>query len=205
MPIVLGFLIGLLILSIIGRPILGEDGVPSSVGAHPLADVVDPGDPNVSSAHFDAALVQWGTDRPYAGSGPPGIHLNVRTDAPVIEWTVIGWANQTTPSTGPELCEFDTMFFSTYDWVYETDGIGGDGGTYASIPSTVPQRLSTGGDQCFLRIGALDWSVAVCIEGAPEGAGDVSGPPRGVYDGEDGRRHIDIWDRCVTKPFRVPG
>jgi hypothetical protein len=106
---------------------------------------------------------------------------------------VVGWANQTKAS---QFCEVDYVYFSNYDWTFETRGSGSSSGFFKAVPSTVPARLLLGGDQCFMRIGeGGNWDLTICIE--------AGGLPRGIYDDPDGSRHVDRWDRCVEKVVKV--
>lgn len=180
----------------IGGPKAAGQGILPAAAA--LADVQDPPAASVRSAELAPILVQWGTGTPYTGNGPPGLQLVVATtESNVLNWTLEGWANETTPPA-LRLCSQDTVFFDPYNWVFEANGASPGGqGAFVSTPSTVPQRLGPDGDQCFLRVGATGaWHVTVCIEGKPGG-------PRGIYDALDGRRHHDGWDRCVSKDFQV--
>lgn len=170
--------------------------------------LTDPGDPAVVSAGFDAFLVQSGTERPYAGNGPPGIRLHVESRSGVTSWTLHGWANETTPPPTPtQVCDKNGVFFDAYDWTYESDGSANSNrGFFSTLPTTVPQRLAPSGDQCNARIYATGtWHVRVCIEGPPVGSNDVAGEPRGRYYNEaDGRDHVDLWDTCIERLFQVP-
>lgn len=163
-----------------------------------LEDILDAPSADVTEADFIPALVQWGTvTHNYTGYGAPGLTLKVETPGTVLNWTVMGWANQTSPSA-LKVCNKDTVEYGPYDWVFQADGSGNSGrGTFVSTPSSVAQRLSPDGNQCLLRVGAGGvWHVVVCVEGKPGG-------PRGIYDDSEGRRHLDTWDRCIEQDFRV--
>lgn len=177
-------------------------GHASTTAALSLEPIVDPGDPVVSSASFTHVLVQGGTTQPYRGFGPPGIRLTVQAQGDVIGWTLEGWANETAP-TSPRICSSSSVYFDRHDWIYEG---GSPGGAYNALPSTELARAGPSGDNCNARIYAFGtWETTVCIEGDPVGDGDVAGPPRGIYRAADGRLHVDLWDRCIEKPFQVPG
>lgn len=166
-------------------------------------DLLDAPSDDVVDANLTPSLVQWGTEAPYSGNGPPGIRLSVRTDSDVIGWTIMAWANETIPSPAT-LCAMPGVFYDRHDWVYEADGGSGTGrGAFVTVPSTVPARLTPDGDQCFLRVQSTGaWNVKVCVEGPPVGPYDEPGPPRGLYDAPDGR-HYDAWDRCIAIVVRV--
>ena len=170
--------------------------LPGSVQAAAPAmpvDILDEPNAGVQEADFEALLVQPGTTRPYTGNGPPGLNVAVTSKATIVEWTLVAWANATTPAT-LSLCSQDGIHWASPDWVFQADD---GGGIYQTTPTTVPGRLGPDGDQCPLRIQATGtWIVRVCIEGKPGG-------PRGLYDAADGR-HFDGWDRCLEGVFVVP-
>jgi hypothetical protein len=156
-------------------------------------DVIDPPAQGILEAGFEATLVQSGTTLPYTGYGLPGIHLTVKSPDDILSWTFAGWANQTVDDP---VCKGRTVYFSQYDWLAQTGGDGNSDSTFITTPSTVPARILPGGDQCVLRAtGPGQWGFTVCIEDGPM--------PEGIYDGEDGRRHIDNFDRCFTKTALV--
>jgi hypothetical protein len=169
---------------------------PAPIVVAPPADITDAPSPDVLLAKPQLALVQWGTQVPFTGNGPPGIDLTVNSTANVIGWSMSAWATQVTPPTY-EVCHNRTVYFSIADWAF----LGGDGRSdswrFASTPTTTWQRMAPDGDQCLTRIQATGlWAVRLCMEGKPGG-------PRGLYE-EGGRRHIDSWDSCVDRQFRVP-
>lgn len=159
-------------------------------------DIIDEPAPGIVDARFTVALVAWGTTTPYGGSGPIGINLRVETNSSVVRWSLDAWANDTTPPP-IRFCSLDGAHFDRHDWAFQADGgAAGGHGSFVALPSTVPDRLGTAGDQCHLRVAETGiWHVHLCVEGKPGG-------PLGIYDAEDGR-HFDAWDRCVDKDFRV--
>jgi hypothetical protein len=167
------------------------------VPAQATGDLLDLPNANVADANFGVLLVHQGTEQPYTGNGAPGIHLTVRTPGNVLGWTLKGWANETTPPQPPQVCTQSSIFFDSYDWLFQSDG-GDQGadGVFITKPSTTLERIGPSGDQCLARLAATGvWTVTVCIEGKPGG-------PRGLYDSPDGR-HFDAWDRCITQAFQV--
>lgn len=179
-----------------------EAGLPQPFDGFVAADIFDGGDPSVSEASTEAILVQWGTRQPYTGEGMPGVNVRISSEDDVVGWTLVAWANATQPPpTSIRFCQQDGVHFSQHDWIFQADN---SGGTFETIPTTVPQRMGPNGDQCPLRVESTGvWRVTVCIEGEPVGPYDQRGPPRGIYDAPDGKRHVDIWDRCIEKVFQV--
>lgn len=178
------------------RDVLVTEGPTEFVPADAVADLID--DEAIATASFEPLLVQWGTDRPFTGTGPPGILLRVRVEGDVIGWTLEGWANETSPPP-LDTCASRSVHFSSYDWMWQGNGSGARSqGAFATLPTTVPQRATPNGDQCLARVASTGvWSVTVCIEGKPGG-------PRMHYEAEDGTLRLDAWDRCLAQPFRVP-
>ena len=159
----------------------------------PQSDIMEPPNPDVLAAELEVFFVQSGTEHPYTGNGIPGIIIKTKTGGSVIDWTINGWANQTTPSS-IQFCSHSVLYYSKYDWRYQ----GSNGGNFfTTVPTTVLERMGPNGDQCSIRIGATGiWPIRVCIEGK-------LGGPKGLTRGTDGVIHNDPWDRCIEQVVRV--
>lgn len=157
-------------------------------------DILDPADPSVAAAHFQATFVQWGTTQPYTGNLAPGVDLLVTNAPDMTQWTLEAWLNNTTPPA-VRVCTNSTVHFSPYDWTFHSQGVT-NGGAWSSTPSTVWQRLGPSGDQCFMRAQETGvWNERVCIEGKPGG-------PRFYHREADGM-HYDAWDYCYDTNVTV--
>lgn len=158
--------------------------------------IFDAPDEAVTKANLDPILTQWGTTQPYTGTGPPGLQLKFETPGDVLDWSLEGWANMTTPPP-TKMCSINGVHYGNYDWIFETNSDGASGkGAFTSRPTSIPERLGPDGDQCFARIGYTGTvHVKICVDGQKDG-------PRGYYI-EDGELHYDGWDKCVENDFKV--
>lgn len=206
LPYVAGAMVGLVLL-VPASSLLTPTSVPIAT-VPPDGDVVDPADPHVSASSFDAILVHLNTDRPYTGSGPPGIRFVVDSPSDVVGWTFEAWANATVPPANPQFCASKSIRFDPNDWraVSSGPGTGGDMRTvFETFPTTDSNRLGPNGDQCLVRANNVGvWRITICIEGEPVSVSDNHGRPKGIYDANDGRRHIDNWDSCPQRLVQVP-